>query len=247
MNMNDLANMSPEELVKLQNMVKEAQEKQKLGSKYSIYKAIDKLKDENKLPTIYYEFMDRIKDMDPTKIIPSILESDKLLRFPTLMVLANYLPCSDIEIRCGLVELFDSYVYHSDFGITIANLIPFDVDRTLRCCRSHDPNVGYTALEEFYRKVLRVLNSPSLEGGPREWVKKCMGNIVYMIHVVTGINIENRFAMSLLFLLPDITAYELNDPISYRELLDRLQGDGSDLIYAKRIAQAFRLTPKQLQ
>ena len=241
MDMNELENMSPEELLKLQSMVAEAQERQQWGSKYQIHKTIDKLVSTCRLPNSYYALMGDLVDMEPSTIIPSILDNDKILRFPTLMVLSCFFPCSEIDIRCGLVELFDSYVYHSDFGVAISNLIPFDVDRTLRSCRSHNPQVAQSAIEEFYRKVLSVLNSPSLDGGPKEWIKKCMDDLVFITHVISGVNLENRFSMSLMFMLPDISVYDLNDPSSHNELINRLQEDGSDLLYARRIAHSFKL------
>lgn len=239
--MQDLENMSPEDLEKLQSMIQVAQSKQKLGHKYLIHKAIDQVVETCRMPDRYKGMLLSLKEKEPSDIVPCLMSNDTILRFPTLMSLACFLPCSEINIRCGLVELFDSYVYHSDFGLIVSNLAPFDVDRTLKNCRIHDPLVAQSCLEEFYRKLLSILNNPISEGESRNWIKKCLDDITFITHVVAGVNLQNRFTASIQFMISNNEVCDLNDDQSHRKFVDMLSENGSDLIYAKRIAPCFKI------
>lgn len=241
MKMQDLENMSPEELEKLQSMIQVAQTKQKLGHKYLLYQALEQVAETCKMPDQYKGMILSLREKEPVDIIPEILKNESILRFPTLMTLAGFLPCSEINVRCGLVELFDSYVYHSDFGLIISNIVPFDADKALRNCRVHDPLVSQFYLEEFYRKLLSIMNNPISEGDSRTWIRKCADDITFILHVIAGTNIKSRFIASLQFMLPSPEVGNLNDPEYHRKLVDTLSSNGSDLLYAKRIATCFKI------
>ena len=144
-------------------------------------------------------------------------------------------------MKCLAVELFDSYVYHSDYGLIVSNIAPFDVDRVLRNCRSHDPSLSRSSLEEFYRKLIGVLNSPSSEGALRPWIKKCLDDITLMVQVVTCTNLPLRFIAALKFMSRDNEICDLNDPKAHARFVDKFLETGADLIYARRISEAFKL------
>ena len=234
-------NMSVEELAAVEAKLKEAKEKRKLGDKYLLHKAIDDVLKFLMLPTKYAELIKSYKELEPSQIIPAVMDNDKILRFPMLMALAAYLPCSDIEVRCGLVELFDSYVYHSDFGLVVSNLAPFDVDRALRNCRAHDPLVADQTIYAFYTKLGSLMNNPISEGESRVWIKKAMDDLTYILQVIRSDFIPYRFIGAIQFMKKDNEICELNDEKAHQAFVEKFQDNGSDLLYARRIASAFKL------
>lgn len=237
----NLDSMSQEELDQLQAKLKDAQLKKQLGRKYAAHKAVEQIIGYCVLPERYKNRLARLTTLEPEEIIPSIIEDDTIVRFPILMVLACFLPCSEIQIRCGLIELFDSYVYHSDFGLVVSNLVPFDVDRALMCCRTHDPLSTQMFMEDFHRRLVSIYDNPISEGESRVWIHKCMDDVTFITHVVAGSNIQNRFQAALQFMLPNNEFCDLDDDKAHRQFVDMLSENGSDLLYAKRIASTFKL------
>lgn len=234
-------NLTDEEFAELQKKMKEAQVKREKGDKYLLHKALEQIVGEYRLPLRYSAYILSLEQMDPKDIVPSILDNEQILRFPTLMVLSGHLPISDIELRCGLIELFDSYVYHSDFGLIINNFAPFDADYALKCCKSHDPAVAISVLERLYQKLVTVVNSPMSKGESGMLVKKCMDDLQYMTKIIDNTSFPHRFIASIQFMSNDNEVCELNDEKAHARFVDKFVENGSDLIYAKRIAQAFKM------
>lgn len=237
----NLDSLTSEELDQLQEKLKDARLKKELGRKYATYKAIEQVKALCDIPERYQKRLNQLLSLEPADIIPSLMNDDTIIRFPVLMTLACFLPCSEIQIRCSLVELFDSYVYHSDFGLVVSNLVPFDVDRVLASCRVHDPEASRFSMDEFYLRLLRLLNNPISEGDSKIWIKKCMDDVHFITHVITGENIKNRFFASLQFMLPNNEFCDFTDDASHRRFVDALAENGSDMLYSKRIASCFKL------
>ena len=250
----DLENLSEEELANLQVKIAAAQSKKRLGSKYIAHKAVEEMRERCALPEPYLAFCDTIKDMEPGEVVPTILNNEDILRFPFLMTLACFAPISEIELRCGLVELFDSYVYHNGPGLSLSSVVPFNVDQILSQCRSHDSSAAAFVLEEQYRRVLSIMQAPmsrcddkylnasTTNDDVKNWLRYLADDLVFITHVIVGKNIEYRFYRSLRFLASeDIHAGALNNPDLHRDIVDRLRGNGSDLMFAKRISTCFKL------
>lgn len=240
-NMKNLENMSPEELSHLQAMITVAQEKQKLGKKYSIHKAFEKILDECILPNLYHDYIVELEQKETDEIIPSIMSNDKILKFPLLMTLAAYFPISEIELRGALVELFDSFKYHSDMGIILSAFVPFDVDKMFMYCTMHDPEVIKGHLEEFYRSLCGAMNSPMAKGKSGDIIHSFMDNVMFMIHVVSGENTKFRFQASLQFMLGNENISGLNNEETHARLLDEVLSNGSDGMFARKISPVFRI------
>lgn len=236
-----MENMSDDELAELQKKMDEIKKKREKGDKYLLHKALEQIVEEYRLPIKYSALILSLEQLDQKDIIPSILNNEQILRFPTLITLASHLPCSDVDLRCGLVELFDSYVYHSDFGLIVNNLAPFDVDYTLKCCRSRDPSAARAPLDKLYMKLVGVLNSPSSEGEARVWIRKCMDDIRFMSKIIMNEEFPYRFTAAIQFMSHDNTVCELNDDKAHGRFVDTFVENGSDLLYAKRIASCFKL------
>lgn len=240
----DLENLSAEELELLQSKIKVAQAKKRLGSKYRIHKAIEDMVSNCQMPPRYQEYAESLKQLEPSEIVPSILDNDQILRFPFLMTLACYLPISAIALRCGLVELFDSFVYHNGPGDTLSGVVRFDVDTVMRACQSHDDEMAAYSLDEQYRRISGIINSPAT-GGSAEiklWVKRLADDLMFLIHVIMGRNVTNRFYMSTAFLLPGANLSGLNTEETHKKLVDQVLSDGSDLMYARKISNCFKLS-----
>ena len=85
----DLAQMSDEELAQLQAKLQVAQMKKQLGKKYQTHQAIEALQSQCYLPRRYMLFCDELKELEPSLIIPTVVENEKIIRFPMFMTLAS--------------------------------------------------------------------------------------------------------------------------------------------------------------
>ena len=261
----DLAQMSEEELAQLQAKLQVAQMKKQLGKKYQSHQAIDSLLSQCYIPQRYTTLCNELKELEPSLIIPTVLENEKIMRFPLLMTLASFLPVSSIELRCALVELFDSFVLHQGPGESLSNIIPFPVDRVMEICRGHDATQAGLAIDECYRRSLALLNTPNDNGNPEtmKWIKRVIDGMVFIIHVITEKNIEYRFDAALKFMMTEpfhktmeevhneivATLYgpgisfenRLNDDKIHNAILEQFHDNGSDFAFANRISRVFRI------
>lgn len=245
LSVNDLASMTPEQLAELQAKIAEAQKKQKLKDKYEIHKSIEAIVDGCKLVDFYHDYILKLEEKEANEIIPSILDSTNLLKFPLLMTLATQFPISEIDLRCGLVELFDSTIYHSDMGLIVNQIVPFDADSALRACRIHDPTISQCEMESFYRKLSHVLSSPIVDGESKVWLRKCMDDVMYIIHVISGTHTTSRFFTSLYFMSSAVQGSfnlsGLNTPERHSEIVEIFKMNGLDYGYSRRIASCFKI------
>ena len=261
----DLAQMSDEELSQLQAKLQVAQMKKQLGKKYQTHQAIEALQSQCYLPRRYMLFCDELKELEPSLIVPTVIENEKMIRFPMLMTLASFLPVSSIELRCALVELFDSFILHQGPGESLSSIIPFPVDRVMEICRGHDSTQAGLAIDECYRRSLSLLNTQNDNGNPEttKWIKRVIDGMMFIIHVIAEKNIEYRFNAALKFMMTEpyhktmeeahnevvATLYgpgvssenRLDNDTIHDAILEQSHDNGSDFAFANRISRVFRI------
>lgn len=205
------------------------------------------------------------KEENPDVIINSIMNNDKLIKFPILMVLLQVWPHSKITLREKLIQLFDSHILRRGIGYALADIINFPTDDILEACRDHNPYNAMRLIEEQLHALYKFdMTKYNLEKNNNEatmWLNLVMSSLQYIQYIIEDSQEDktNIFALSMNFIMGRLVSYDdysiltvLNgiNPTTttvvqghygiFNSLVDEVNSNGSDYMYSKSILPAFK-------
>ena len=193
------------------------------------------------------------------------MDNDRLIHFPILMTLLQVWPCNKITLRERLIQLYDSYIFHSEEGYALAEIVKFPVDRILDACRDHDPALSLGLINDqlstLYKLDMEKYNTGNNKNQATGWLNTAMSSLQFIAYVIDESDERkaNIFALSLNFMMKRIIAYDdysvlivpnriSNTTVSeavghygiFNKLVDEASSNGSDYIFSKAILAAFK-------
>ena len=216
------------------------------------------------VPPQYIELLSNMKDKGPSEIIQSIIENDRILRFPILMTLLQVWPCSRVNLMERLIQLFDNFIFHRGPGETLARVTGVSIDDMLQKCTDKE-NSSLDMLVAINMQIQKlhqlVMPKQNMKKAVAEWLNLSLRSLQFLACLVDTTSYEylsQIFALSVNFLTGQLIPYDnysiltipnetVNSTTSkvgkygiFNNLVEIANSNGSDYAFSKAILPAFR-------